>query len=776
MEKWARVKYFPCLPLGEDGRRVTASKEHIEISRTVAGEGMVLLKNNNNVLPLKLNQRVAVFGKGQCDYVKGGGGSGYVFSPYTRNIFEGLKIKESESKIKLFDKLYDFYSENVKEQYAELRKVRTIDIEGRGEGFTVEPEIPADLLEEAKRFTDTAIITICRFSLEAYDRKGEEYDGDFYLSREEEKMVNTVLDNFKNVIVVINAGAQTDSEWYHENDRVSSVLYSWQSGMEGGLAIADILVGDVNPSGKLVDTFAKKFLDYPSADTFNASRDYVKYYEDIYVGYRYFETVPGASERVNYPFGFGLSYTKFDIYNITVTEKDDKIKVSADVKNIGDVAGKEVVQVYYSAPDGKLGKPKYELAAFKKTALLEAGEARTVTMEFDVNDMASYDDLGKIQKSAYVLEKGKYSFYVGNSVRNTVKADFEYVVKNDTVTCQLSQQCAPRDLEKRMLSDGSFEELPSFENNKFENNYPENTAKAPEKKAMLIDVFEGKVTMDEFIAQLTDDELVSLTYGKPNAGVACTYGMGGLEKYGIPCIMTTDGPAGVRICGDVNGVYTTAFPCATQIACTWDPELNFTVGRAAANEVKENNLGIYLTPAINIHRNPLCGRNFEYYSEDPLVTGKFAAAQVKGIQSRNIAASVKHLCCNNKEVNRVHCDSRVSERALREIYLKGFEIAVKEADPWTIMSAYNRVNGERSSENYDVLVNILRKEWGFKGMVTSDWWNGAEPYKEIKAGNDIKMPISDHASIMKALAEGKITRPEIEVCVKRILEMLMKID
>lgn len=772
MEKWSRVRYAPCIPLGKDGKNVTGSHAHIDVSRCIAAEGMVLLKNQGNILPLKDNKKIVIFGKGQYDYVKGGGGSGYVFTKYTRNIYEGLKIKEAEHKIEVFDGLYDFYKNEVEKQYADLRANGNRYVEG----FTTEPEIPEALLIKAKNFTDTAIITICRFSAEGYDRKGEEYDGDFYLSREEEKMVNTVTENFKNVIVIINAGAQTDSEWYHENNKISSVLYAWQSGIEGGLAIADVLCGDVNPSGKLVDTFAKKFADYPSADTFNESDDYVKYYEDIYVGYRYFETIPGAAEKVNYPFGFGLSYTTFDISNICVKEENGKIKISADVKNTGNLAGKEVVQVYYSAPQGKLGKPKYELAAFKKTDLLASGEMRTVYMEFDVFDMASYDDTGKVQKSAYVLEAGNYSFYVGNSVRNTVKASFEYIVENDTITLQLSQQCAPKNLEKRMLANGTFEELTPCENNIFENNYPANTAKAPEEKAMLIDVFEEKVTMDAFLAQLTDDELVSLTYGKPNTGVANTRGMGGLEKYGVPCVMTADGPAGLRVYGHLNGVYTTAFPCATQVACTWDPELNYLIGQVGADEVKENNMGIWLTPAINIHRNPLCGRNFEYLSEDPLVAGKFAAAKVKGIQSKHIAASVKHFCANNKEVNRKESDSIVSERALREIYLKGFEIAVKESDPWTVMSAYNIVNGARASENYDTLTNILRGEWGYKGMVTSDWWNTAEPYKEIKAGNDIKMPESDHDSITKALVDGKITRPEIEVCAKRVLEMIMKID
>ena len=396
-------------------------------------------------------------------------------------------------------------------------------------------------------------------------------------------------------------------------------------------------------------------------------------------------------------------------------------------------------------------------------------------MSFNISDMASYDDTGKVKMSAYILEKGSYAFYIGNSVRNTVKADFEYIIDNDIVIEQLTQQAAPCKLEKRMLSDGSFENTPSYKNN-VERSVPEPlTAEAPDSPAMLIDVCEGKVSLDAFIKQLSDDELIGLVYGQPNTGVADTCGMGNLEKYGVPNVMTADGPAGLRILPD-RGVTATAFPCAVLLACTWDPELVYTIGKAGAREVKENNIGIWLTPAMNIHRNPLCGRNFEYFSEDPLLTGKMAAAKVRGIQSQHIAASAKHLCANNKEVNRMESDSIVSERALREIYLKGFEICVKESQPWTVMSSYNLINGTRASENYDIITNILRKEWGFKGMVTTDWYNHADECNELLAGNDIKMPVGCHEQIKAALVGGKITRDDIEVCVKRILEMIMKLD
>ena len=294
-------------------------------------------------------------------------------------------------------------------------------------------------------------------------------------------------------------------------------------------------------------------------------------------------------------------------------------------------------------------------------------------------------------------------------------------------------------------------------------------------RKQFIDVAEGRLSLDDFMAQLSDDDLIHLLGGQPNVGVSNTFGFGNLPDYGVPSIMTADGPAGLRISGECS-MNTTAWPCATLLACTWNPALVQQVGQAGAEEVKENNLAVWLTPAVNIHRNPLCGRNFEYYSEDPLIAGKMGAAMVKGIQSQHIAASVKHFAANNKETNRKHSDSRVSERALREIYLKGFEIIVKEAQPWTIMSSYNAINGHRASENRELLEDVLRGEWCFKGMVTTDWWTRAEHYKEIKAGNDVKMGTGFPERVKKAMEMGQLGRPELEHCARRVLELILKID
>lgn len=788
MEKWTRIAHQPCLPMGKDGRLVTACEEHIQLSRQAATEGMVLLKNENGVLPLKRGCKAALFGKGQIDYVRGGGGSGEVTTSYTRNIYEGFRIKEAEGKLQVFDALSRFYEENVKQQYAE----------GRENGKTVEPAVPEELLQAARRFTDTAVITICRFSGEGWDRKGIPGDGDFYLSPEEQSMVDAVTAAFPRVAVVLDVGGMVDSAWFKDNDRIQGVLLAWQAGIEGGLAVADILCGDVNPSGKLVDTFAGSFDDYPSSANFNESEDYVEYTEDIYVGYRYFETIPGAAEKVNYPFGYGLSYTSFAIENISaqLQEKnaEAQIAVQASVTNTGSMAGKEVVQLYYSAPQGKLGKPARVLGAFAKTRCLQPGETQKMTLTFAVDSMASYDDTGKVVKSAYVMEAGEYSFHLGNSVRNTTELSYRYVEKEDRVTVQLQERVAPVLLKERMLSDGSYEELPvqpdcgidmspDFMEGKppYKGSWAGDAVAqavgegAPAEKAMLVDVVNGKVTMEQFLAQLTTGQLIDLLCGQPNTGVANTFGMGNLPEYGVPNLMTADGPAGVRIQPSM-GVCTTAWPCATLLACSWNPEIVYEVGAAGAREMKENNLGVWLTPAMNIHRSPLCGRNFEYYSEDPLIAGKMAAAKVNGIQSEHIGASVKHFACNNKETNRKASDSRVSERALREIYLKGFEIAVKEAQPWTLMTCYNLINGRYASEREDLLAGILREEWGFEGMVTTDWWNKAYQYKEIIAGNDLKMGSGDPDEVLAALKEGKVTRAEIETCAARILETIMKLD
>lgn len=802
MEKWTRVNYQPNLPL-YPGKYVTCCDEHIAIALEAAQEGMVLLKNENKLLPLATGGNVSLFGKGTFDYVKGGGGSGEVHTRYIRNLYDGIHHRGYAA---VCEELAEYYRENVKQQYAA----------GAEPGMTVEPELPDSLVQTARAFSDTAIISISRFSGEGWDRSSVEFngeyspwpkevsmpqvagrifpDGDFYLTKEEKAMIAKVTAVFPKVILVLNVGGIVDAGWIKKDAAIGGALLAWQGGMEGGTAAADILFGKVNPSGKLPDTFAAHVEDYPSTEHFHDSPWYVEYTDDIYVGYRYFETIPGQKQKVVYPFGYGLSYTDFQIRVTGAKLDSDPLSIQVTVKNTGSIPGKEVVQVYAQAPQGKLGKAGLSLVGFRKTTLLQPGEEQALEITFDRYSFASFDDVGCVQKAAYVLETGEYKFHVGSGLHDLYAVDGAFVLEDNLILQQLTEQLSPTALPRRLRSDGSWEDLPTGEGNdpnacvleKMVPGTEEGLMPAiratqhkclfnPNPPRMLKDVVNGKATLDEFIAQLSDEDLIHLLGGQPNTTVANTFGMGNLPQYGVPNIMTADGPAGVRI--DPHcGVATTAFPCGTLLTSTWNPEIVEKVGAAGGAELKENNLAMWLTPAINIHRNPMCGRNFEYYAEDPLLAGTIGAAMVKGIQSNKVSACVKHFAVNNKETNRKQSDSRVSQRALREIYLKAFEIIVKTADPWAIMSSYNIINGHRASECKPLLENILRGEWGYNGIVTTDWWTRGEHYKEILAGNDVKMGTGFPDRVAAAQEKGVISRADYEHCARRVLEMIMKLD
>ena len=709
-------------------------------------------------------------------------------------------------RVTVFEETDAFYRTHVAASYTA----------GRDPGAVEEPELPDVLVQRAAAFTDTAIISISRFSSEGWDRKSA-FDkienhkglwvddpryaltqamfpkGDYFLTDAEAAMVEKVTAAFPTVIIVLNVGSVFDTTFFRDNPRIQAALMGWQAGLEGGVAEAELLLGLDNPSGKLADTFAATLEDYPSSPGFYESDDYVDYEDDIYVGYRYFETIPGAADKVNYPFGFGLSYTRFTISEPEMCADGDEIAVRAAVTNVGRLAGKEVVQVYFAAPQGRLGKPARQLAGWRKTRKLLPGETQVVEIRFPIDQMASYDDLGKVQKSAWVLEAGEYLFFVGTDVRAAKPADFAWVLEANRIVAQLTARMTPTQLNRRMRSDGSYEPLPLGTPNDPNADalirMPDDQVNANPKvraedyyiftrentRPQLIEVAEGKRSLDEFIAHLSDEDLAWLLGGQPNTGVANTYGYGNLPLFGVPNAMTADGPAGLRIRPEV-GMATTAFPCACLLACTWNPEITEAVGRAAGEEVKENGIGAWLAPAINIHRNPLCGRNFEYYSEDPLLTGHLAGALVRGVQSNGVAATAKHLALNNKETNRTESDSRASERAIREIYLKAFEIIVKEYGVWSIMTSYNIINGHRASENADMLNGILRQEWGYEGMVTTDWWTHGEHYKECAAGNDVKMGCGYPERLLEALKKGVLTRDQMELAAKHILGMILKLD
>ena len=778
-DKWQRLQYMPLIPMGEDGRRITACPTHIALSRSAAAEGMVLLKNEQRLLPLQKGTRLAVFGKAQADYVKGGGGSGDVTVPYVSSLLAGLQMKEQEGKVSLFAPLSDYFAAYVQTQYEN----------GMEPGRCPEAEVPEALLQDARQFTDIALIALCRFSGEGWDRSGAPYDGDFYLSHTEEALVKAVTEAFDRVIVVLNTGGMMDTGWFKDAEKIQSALLAWQGGMEGGLAMADLLCGDAVPSGHLTDTFAVNFDAYPSSDTFNESEDYVTYHEDIFVGYRYFETLPGAAEKVVYPFGYGLCYTAFALEDASCEADHGKFTASVRVINTGDLPGKQVVQVYVQPPQGKLGKASRVLVGFAKTDLLRPGEQQAIDIIIPLESLASYDDIGVVRHSAWVIEQGEYRFFIGDNVRDAMPVDFLWQQTEDAVIQQCAPRCVPRQLSWRLRMDGSHAAvenaeplpLPRLDKSRFlAGAAPENpnNARMDTKQAepTLRDVAEGKASLDDLLNDLSREEMISMLGGQPNRGVANTYGLGGLNRHGIPNVMTADGPAGLRV-EKQCGVTTTAFPCATLLACTWNEALVEEIGTAAAKEIKENGIGVWLAPGMNIHRNPLCGRNFEYYSEDPLITGKMAAAMVRGVQSQGISACVKHFACNNKEVNRADCDSRLSERALREIYLKGFEIAVKEAQPWTLMTSYNIINGIRASENKELLTDILRGEWGYEGLVITDWWNHSTYHdREVAAGNDVKMPRGMPEEVLEAVKNGMLDPACVRACVKRLLQMILKLD
>ncbi len=813
--KWFRHKYQPCLPLGENGTKISCSKEHIELSRRIAREGIILLKNDKELLPVNAksaNNKLVLIGKASEEYIKGGGGSGDVYTKYVRTLYQAFSAKAEEGEIQLYSGLHDFYAEEISKQHKA----------GTAPGMTREIALSEEQWKKASEYTDTAVVTICRFSGEGWDRfcnLGKEIHtepmeanpweaetslgeageavfqkGDFYLSNEEASMVESAKKYFKRIIVLLNVGGIVDTCWFSEDPQIESVLYIGQGGIEGACAAADIFCGTESPSGKLTDTFAKDLADYPSSDTFHDHNDSVEYIEDIFVGYRYFNTVPGKMNRVNYPFGFGLSYTTFKTECINEEITDKEIRITVRVTNTGCYNGKEVIQLYYTAPKGLLSKATVELAAFQKTPMLAPQESCVMELVFDTDSMASYDDEGAVAKSAWVMEKGEYKIFYGNSSVNLTPVK-SFILAENKVVRQLSQKLTPRKLSRRMLSDGTFKTLQTSEYEPLER--PE-IFKTPEKlegltpqvryesrayifdqwkcpQPTLMNVVEGKISLDDFVNTLSKEDWACLLGAQPNTGVGNTYGMGNNPRFQIPNIMTADGPAGMRIAPEC-GIYTTAWPCATTIASTWNLECANLYGKSVAKEVKENNVGIWLAPGMNIHRSPLCGRNFEYYSEDPLVTGSMASAVVKGVQSQGIAATPKHFAFNNKETNRKNSDSIVSERAAREIYLKGFEQCVKEADPWVIMSSYNIVNGSHTSECKELLTDILRDEWGFKGIVCTDWWTRGEHWREVAAGNDVKMASGFQEELVEAMEDGRLSESDVKTSVKRVLEMIMKLD
>ena len=785
--------------------------EHKTAAKNIAAQGMVLLENESGALPIssKKGTKVALFGLGVYNTVKGGTGSGAV------NQRDNVTVRQGFENAGYNIVNADF-----------LDEVQTV---WRGERVYSAVDGAVERVKAAAKETDTAIYVIARNSGEFRDRTAA--PGDYLLSADEEANLALLGETFENVIVVLNVGGIIDTKFFKQINGLDSMLLMSQAGMTGGDAVVEVLNGTVNPSGKLTDTWPVNFDDNPSSATFanndgNTAQEV--YNDDIFVGYRYYDTF---GVDVAYEFGYGGSYTDFTIKTDSVAADKDKVTVKATVKNVGAVSGKEVVEVYFSAPEGELDKPYQELAGYAKTDLLAPGESQTLTVSYDTSEMGSYDE----ELAAYVMEDGDYIIRVGNSSRNThvagklslaedviteqysnlmvqvkdnpnlapadkypeldilttegatpitydgedeeiaaadsIALDFtgyaapEVIKENEDVTVYTSETTQTEYLFAENV-DGASAEVSRVEKGnanssdytvtyketvkKFDGDYSKNT---------LLDVYNGDITVEQFVSGLTLDELANLVNGhskdKTVQGVAGATWRNN-EKGFVP-VNLSDGPAGIRITRSYNQngttyyQYATAWPIGTLLAQTWDTEQIYAYGRGVGKEMEEFGIGCWLAPGMNIHRNALCGRNFEYYSEDPLVVGVTGTAATLGVQSSSgTGVTIKHYALNSQETNRNAENNTVSERAIREIYLKGFEMVVKQAQPMAIMTSYNQNNGRPAADDYDLCTAFARDEWGFRGMIMTDWGGGQSvPMYEMHAGNDLVCPGKGAAQIIK---------------------------
>lgn len=763
-------------------------EQYLKTAAQVVSEGIVMLKNDNDALPLNPDDEIALFGRIQLHYYKSGTGSGGMVNV---SKITGIPDGLLENGVSVNEELLDVYRKWDSENPFDL-----------GDGWGKEPwsqtEMPLDeaLVAHVSESSHTAIVIIGRTAGEEQDNSLHE--GSYLLTAAEKDMLAKVRRHFPKMIVLLNVGNIIDMNELLSFDP-DSVLYVWQGGMTGGTGTADVLTGKISPCGKLTDTIAANVNDYPSAPYFgDPYRNF--YSEDIYVGYRYFETF--ARDKVLYPFGFGLSYTTFDIAITGAKQLSDKWDFTVKVTNTGNYSGKEVVQIYCKAPQGRLGKPSRVLCGYEKTDTLAPGKSQVMTISVSNAQIASYDDSGVTGHAhCFVLEEGTYRFYAGSDVRSA--KEFYHCPQNSTeVISRHEQALAPVESFDRIhpeISEGRYvirmENVPLShvdEAKRRQDNLPKEIPFTGDKGIRLADVKNGTHTMDEFIAQLTDYDLSCMIRGegmnspKVTAGTAAAFGgvSDELTALGIPCGCCDDGPSGMRLdCG------TKAFslPNGTMIACTFNRTLTRELFSLTGLEMIANKVDCLLGPGMNIHRHPLNGRNFEYFSEDPFLTGTIASAQLKGLHSAGVTGTIKHFCGNNQETDRHDTNAVISERALREIYLKGFEIAVKEGNADSIMTTYGPVNGVWTAANYDLTTQILRNDWGFTGFAMTDWWakinrrgqavDKSDLAAMAMAQNDVYMVCSCGAqnddNILASLKDGSLQRSELQRCAANICRFLM---
>lgn len=778
-------------------------QEKLDFARYAAAGGMVLLKNENDALPISKDKEIALFGISSYRCFRLGWGSGDMMAQTISQINVALK----EAGFKLNNAI-----ESVCKEYVDKLPDQRLMNRNWDEWTYRQEEIPVsdELIKSSASKSDIAVITLGRNSGEAFDLKDEE--GYFRLHSTEIELVKKVSSCFKQTVLLLNTCGPLDLRSI-DNCSIDAILNVSLGGEMFGYAVADVLSGKVSPSGKLTTTWAYKYEDYPTKEGITTKE--VPYNEGIYVGYRYFDTF---NVTPRYPFGFGLSYTKFASKIVDVRIDGQVVDVTVKVSNVGKYSGREVIQCYLSAPEVKLEKPYQELCTYAKTDELKPNEECELLLSFDLTEMASYDE----ERANFILEAGKYYVRVGNSSRNTTIACAINLSKE--VICDVVTNRFPLNKELNLLTNKGIASF-SYDNehieksnaktfefncdsvettvhNVIENNPPKLLTPKDNKHYTLKDVANGKATVEDVVAEFSNEELADILNGVIYEGSNANANVGSMaikvrgaagemwssEKYAIPVNACADGPAGVRLAIFTTPIDTdtelsravVAYPSGTCLANSWDLECARRFGECVCADLELADIEGWLAPGINIHRNPLNGRNFEYLSEDPIISGKIGAYITIGVQYNEEAeptgryTTVKHFACNNIEYERGVSDSQVSERALREIYLKGFKIAVEEGRPHAIMTAYNKINGVFASTNYDLLMGVLRGEWEYDGIVMTDWNPCANPKEHVHACNDLIMPGRFRKSIIEGLEEGSIKKEEAQLCAKRLLEHILK--
>ena len=810
----------------------TVTKRELEnrkVARRAAAEGMVLLKNEGQLLPLKEGTKVALYGVGASRTIKGGTGSGDVNERETVSIYQGMKNAGFEITTEDWIEDYDRQYQAARYAWRDEIEEKASKLEDKVSGFfnvysTTPFRMPAGA-PITQTDAEVAIYILSRVAGEGADRFDAE--GDYYLTKEEKQQLSDICSMYKHVIVAVNTGGLADLSFMDEYSNIEALLQIVQPGMEAGNAFADIISGKVTPSGKMTDTWAYKYEDYPNSKTFshnNGNVDKEYYTEGLYVGYRYFDSfdIP-----VRYGFGYGLSYTTFETKVLATELKENKkIVIETEVTNTGDTySGKEVVELYATCPAGKLEKEYRRLVAFAKTGLLAPGQREKLTLEIGLDKLTSYSE----KEAAWILEKGTYVIWAGNSLEASapcavLNLDKEVVLTKTQNICPLKEGLE----EMKQSSEKMNQKLEALLKVAEEEKVPIMELKAADVETRVVEYRSNAEYVPEearkFVDTLSKEKLVALASGDPGKGQGSNLGSAGISvpgsagetnncalEDGVPGIVLADGPAGLRLMkhynvhegkivnkpfkfslegglfcegepadpGETYYQYFTAIPVGTLLAQTWDTALIEEVGEMIGGEMLEFSVTLWLAPGMNIHRNPLCGRNFEYYSEDPLLAGRMAGAMTNGVQNvPGCGTTIKHFACNNQEDNRMGSDSILSERTLREIYLKGFEIAITESQPMSIMTSYNLINGVHAANCEDTCTKAARCEWGFQGVIMTDWTTteyGPDCTASgcMKAGNDLVMPgaFSDRDNLNQELADGTLSMEDIKACISRLVNI-----